>query len=181
MYKRGLTLPESKPTHTASNHRTRSAGRKHLGAHLPAEVTSSVNKCTWRIVNSAPGEEAASKFRKRWYGYRTSDSKHTWSRSGMHTRRKAGEQLKMISASSIGWMSSVPTIAPTWRMISTTTGAPARWWDDQTSLIYAKRVHLSLPKQFRKYQTVYRTASRETVTKWHLTKIMAEWLQVGIE
>jgi len=28
----------------------------------------------------------------------TSDSEHTWRWSGKHTRRKAGEQLEMISA-----------------------------------------------------------------------------------
>jgi len=56
----------------------------------------------------------------------TSDSEHTWRRSGKHTRRRAGEQLVMISALSTGKMSSVPTSAPTWRMISATTGAPER-------------------------------------------------------
>jgi len=59
----------------------------------------------------------------------TSDSEHTWRRSGQYTRRKTGErtkQLDMISAPSTGRMSSVPTSAPTWRMISATTGAPER-------------------------------------------------------
>jgi len=56
----------------------------------------------------------------------TSDSEHTWRRSGMHTRRRAGEQLEMISAPSTGRMSSVPTSAPTWRMISATARAPER-------------------------------------------------------
>ena len=65
MYKRGITILESKPTPTASNHRTGSAGRKHLGAHLPAknrsliivnectleEITSRVNKRMWIRVN----------------------------------------------------------------------------------------------------------------------------------
>jgi hypothetical protein len=44
-YKWGMTVSESKSTPTASNHRTGSAGRKHLGAHLPAENSS------WRRVN----------------------------------------------------------------------------------------------------------------------------------
>jgi hypothetical protein len=56
----------------------------------------------------------------------TSDSEHTWRRSGKHTRRRAGEQLEMISAPSTGRMSSVPTSAPTWRMISATSNAPER-------------------------------------------------------
>ena len=56
----------------------------------------------------------------------TSDSEHTWRRSGKHTRRKAGEQLEMISAPSTGRMSSVPTSAPTRRMISATAKAPKR-------------------------------------------------------
>jgi len=58
----------------------------------------------------------------------TSDSKHTWRRSGQHTRRKTGEcnQQLEISAPSTGLMSSVPTSAPTWRMISATARAPER-------------------------------------------------------
>ena len=56
----------------------------------------------------------------------TSDSKHTCRRSGMHARKKAGEQLEMISAPSTGRMTSVPTSAPTWRMISATIRAPER-------------------------------------------------------
>ena len=59
----------------------------------------------------------------------TSDSKHTWRRSGKHTLSKAGErnqQLEMISAPSTGRMSSVPTSAPTRRMISATANAPER-------------------------------------------------------
>ena len=64
-YKRGMTVPESKSTPTSSNHSTGSAGRKYLGAHLPAEnrswrlvdertleeITSRANKLTWRRVN----------------------------------------------------------------------------------------------------------------------------------
>jgi len=78
-YHRGMTDPELQPTPTAINHCTRSAGRKHLGAHLPAEpcswtlvdeptleeITSRVNKHTGRRVNSAPGDETTSEFRKR--------------------------------------------------------------------------------------------------------------------
>ena len=81
-YNRGMTVPESKPTPTASNHHTRSVGRKHLGAHLPTENRSwrlgnqrtwrRVNQCTWRwndkrtqktttlitrlVITSTPGE-----------------------------------------------------------------------------------------------------------------------------
>jgi len=63
-YTRGMMVPESKSTPTASNHRTGSAGRKHLGVHLPAENRS------WRLVDeiwiprqvtaSTPGEGAES-------------------------------------------------------------------------------------------------------------------------
>jgi len=63
-FKRGMTVLESKSTLTASNHCTGSAGRKHLGAHLPAENRS------WRLVDeiwiprqataSTPGEGAES-------------------------------------------------------------------------------------------------------------------------
>ena len=53
----------------------------------------------------------------------TSDSKNTWGRSGKHTLRKPGEQFEMISAPSTGWMSSVPTSAPTRRRISATVKA----------------------------------------------------------
>jgi hypothetical protein len=58
-----------------------------------------------------------------------SDSKHTSRRSGIHTRRKAGkrnQQMKMISAPSTGRMSSVPTSAPSRRMISATARAQDR-------------------------------------------------------
>jgi len=64
IYKRGMTVPEPKSTLTASNHRTGSAGRKYLGAHLPAENHS------WRLVDeiwipkqataSTPGDGAES-------------------------------------------------------------------------------------------------------------------------
>jgi len=58
----------------------------------------------------------------------TSDNKHSWRRSGKHTRRKARERNQQleISASSTGRMSSVPTSALTWRMISATGSAPER-------------------------------------------------------
>jgi len=58
MYKRGMTVPESKSTPTASNHRTGSAGRKHLGAHLPAENRS------WRLVDECTLEEITSRVNK---------------------------------------------------------------------------------------------------------------------
>jgi len=52
-YKWGMTVPESRPTPTASNHRTGSTGRKHLGAHLSAKNYSwrLVNNRTWSRVN----------------------------------------------------------------------------------------------------------------------------------
>jgi len=52
-YNRGMTVLESKTTPTTSIHRTGSAGRKHIGAHLPAENRrwTLVNKCTGRMVN----------------------------------------------------------------------------------------------------------------------------------
>jgi len=119
----------------------------------------------------------------------TSDSKHTWRRSGKHTRRKPGErdqQLDMISAPSTGRMSSVPTSALTSRMISATARAPERWCEDQASLIYAEWVQLCLPNGSAWGRR--RMASWEivetTTEKWRLsivTKIMAEWLQIGIE
>jgi len=56
----------------------------------------------------------------------TIDSKHTWRRNGMHNRRKAGEQLDMISAPSTGRMLSVPTSAPTRRRIRATARAPEK-------------------------------------------------------
>jgi len=70
------------------------------------------------------GEESTSK--NDGVDTQTSDSEHTWTRSGKHTRRNAGEQLEMISAPSTGRMSSVPTSAPTRRMISATARAPER-------------------------------------------------------
>ena len=74
-----MTLLESKTTPTASNHRTGSAGRKNLLAHLPAEnrnwgwvdectlekITSRVNK---HLENSQP-DETTSEHRKRLRGY----------------------------------------------------------------------------------------------------------------
>jgi len=56
----------------------------------------------------------------------TSYSKHTWRRGRKHTRKKVGEQLEIISASSTERMSSVPISAPTRRMISVTAGATER-------------------------------------------------------
>jgi len=110
MYESGITVPESKPTPTASNYPTGNAWRKHLGVHLPAENRS------WRLVNKQNDDVDTE----------TSDSEHTWRRCGKHTRRKAGEQLEMIGAPSTGRMSSVPTSAPTWRMISGTARSPEK-------------------------------------------------------
>jgi len=58
-YNRGMTVPELNPTPTASNHRTRSAARKHLGAHLPAENRS------WRLVDECTLEEITSSVNKQ--------------------------------------------------------------------------------------------------------------------
>jgi len=69
-YESGMAVPESKTTPTASNHRTRSAGRKHLWAHFPAEnhnwrlvdecaldgINSRVNKHTWKTIHLSTGE-----------------------------------------------------------------------------------------------------------------------------
>jgi hypothetical protein len=76
---------------------------------------------------SVRGEESTSK--NDDVDTQTSDNEHTWRRSGKHTRRKADEhtqQLEMISAPSTGRMASVPTSAPTRRMISATIRAPER-------------------------------------------------------
>ena len=64
-YKWGMTVPESKTTPTVSNHHTGSAERKHLGAHLPTEITSRVNK---HVEKSRP-HETTSELRDRRCGY----------------------------------------------------------------------------------------------------------------
>jgi len=121
-YKRGMTVPESTTTPTASNHHTGSAGRKYLGVHLPAKNRSS------RLVDECTLEEITRRVNKQNNDMHTqiSDSNYTWRRSGKHTRKNAGEQLEMKSAPSTGRMSSVRTGAPTWRMISATTRTPER-------------------------------------------------------
>jgi hypothetical protein len=87
-------------TYKWGDDRTGSAGRKHLGAHLPAEnrrwrlvdectlenITSRVNKRTWRRVNKQNDDVDT----------QTSDSKHTWRRGGKHTRRKPGERTQQL-------------------------------------------------------------------------------------
>jgi hypothetical protein len=83
-----------------------------------AESTS-----TWRTVNQMERQVNSG---NDDVDTQTSDSEHTWRWSGKHTWRKAGEQLEMISAPSTGRMSSVPTSAPTRRMISATARAPER-------------------------------------------------------
>jgi len=60
-YKRGMTVPESKSTPTSSNYSTGSAGRKHLGAHSPAE------NCSWILVNERTLEEITSRVNKRMW------------------------------------------------------------------------------------------------------------------
>ena len=45
----------------------------------------------------------------------------------------------MISAPSTGLMSSAPTSALTWRMISATAGALQRWWEDQPTERHRER------------------------------------------
>jgi len=83
-----------------------------------AESTS-----TWRRVNQMKRQVNSG---NDDVDTQTGDSEHTWRWSGKHTRRKAGEQLEMISAPSTGRMSSVPTSAPTRRMISATARVPER-------------------------------------------------------
>jgi len=57
-YKRGMTETETNLTPTASNHRTGSATRKHLGVYLLAENRS------WRLVNECTLEEIATRVNK---------------------------------------------------------------------------------------------------------------------
>jgi len=85
---------------------------------LLAESTS-----TWRRVNQMKRQVNSE---NDDVDTQTTDSEHTWRRSGKHTWRKAGEELEMISAPSTGRMLSVPTSAPTWRNISVTARALAR-------------------------------------------------------
>jgi len=122
MYKRGMTVPESKTTPTACNHHTRSAERQHLAAHLPAENRSS------RLQDECTLEEITSWVNKQNDDMDTqmSDSNYSWRRNRKHTQRKAGEQLEMISTPSTERMSSVPTSALTRRMISVTARALQR-------------------------------------------------------
>jgi len=58
-----------------------------------------------------------------------SNSELSWRRSGKHTRKKPGvisRTMEMASAQTTGQMSTVPTRAPTGRMISATEVASGR-------------------------------------------------------
>ena len=159
-YTRQMTVPESKATSTTSYHGSRSAERKHFGAYLLAENCSCrlVDKLILEVITaecirvcgeestSAPGGETTSE--NDDLDTQTSDSKHTWRRNGNHTGRKASKQFDVISALSTGQMWSVPTSAPTRRMISATARAPGGWCDDQAGLIYAEWVQLCQLKHF---------------------------------
>ena len=121
-YNKWMTVSESKQPPTGPNRHTGSAGRKQLVAHLPAE------NCRWRLVIEPTLEEiTSSQQANNVIDTHTSDSQHTWRRSGKQSRGIAAEhtqQLEMISVPSKLRMSSVPTSALTWRMISGTARAP---------------------------------------------------------
>jgi len=82
MYKRGMTVLEAKSSPTARNHHIGSAGRKQLGAHLPAQNHS------WRLVNEWALEDITHRVDKctrrrvkkqnNAVDTHTSDSKNTW-------------------------------------------------------------------------------------------------------
>jgi len=80
----------------------------------------------------------------------TCNSKYPWRRRGMNTRRRASESNEQlqISAPSKWLMSSVSTSLPTWWIVGVNSTALERWCNNQASLIYGKKVHLSVPKQF---------------------------------
>jgi hypothetical protein len=59
-YKRGMTVPESKPTPTASNHRTGSAARKHQSALAGRQSQLETWKRSLAESTSTPGEGAES-------------------------------------------------------------------------------------------------------------------------
>jgi len=168
MYKWGKTVPESQTTPTPSNNHSGSAGRKHQGAHLSAEIrswrlvhehtleeiTSRVHKflkCTWRRVNSAPGDEMTCEFRKWRCVYPAKWQQAQQVNSGQHTRSKTGEwnQQLEIGAPSTCQMPSLPRSAPTSRINSATAHAPDGWWvEGQVGVINADWVQLYISKQF---------------------------------
>jgi len=78
-YKWGMTVPQSRSTPTASNHRTGSAGGKHLGAHLPAENRS------WRLLNERTLEEITSSQQAK----QLCEYPHKWQRANLEKERKA--------------------------------------------------------------------------------------------
>jgi len=150
-YKRGMTVPQSQPNASASNHHTGSAGKKHLGTHLPAENRS------WRIVNVRTLEKISSwvnkhvekrqpvhlEMKRQVHSENNeidtdrSDTKPTSRRSRNHTWRKTGKRNQQleICAPSTGRMSRVPTSAPIWRMISATAWATEISSEKQATLI----------------------------------------------
>jgi len=154
-YNWGMTIPDSKTTPAGSDYHIGSAGRKLIGQHWPAEK-SQLEISRWANLgrNHLQSQQASMeksqpmhleiKWQANSENYhmdtKTSDSEHTWRRSGKHTWRKASEQLEMISTPSTGRILSVSTCAPPGRMISATATAPERRWNDQGSLTHAERV-----------------------------------------
>jgi len=171
-YPRGMTVPESKPTPTASNHRTGNTGRKHLGAHLPEEnrswilvnehmleeVTSRVNMCMWRRVNQCNW-----RWNDKWI-----QKTMIWIPRQVTASTLGGgvESIPGGKPASNGkwWVHRAKGWCQVYRQVHRLGG-----WSVQLQEHWKDDEKINLPNGITKDS--HQTASRETVTEWH-----HEWL-----
>jgi len=169
-YKRGMTVPESKSTLTARNHHTGSAGRKHLGAHLPTENHS------WRLVNEHTLEEiTSSQQAKRLCGY-----PDKWQRARLEQERKAYPEESCRAIGDDKCTEHREDVKCTYKCTDleddqcdyTSTGEMMRRSSEldlcgTSAIMSTEAVPNETENDLRTYQIVYRTAPWETVTEWH--------------
>jgi len=211
-YKRRMTVQELTITPTANNHRTGSGRRTHLAAHLPVEnrswglvdkhtleeITSRVNKCTWRRVNSAPEDETTSELGKWQCGYPAK-----WQQANLEEQWTAYPEEKQRGQPAIedkctehradGKCTNKCTDLEDDQCHCKSTGVMMRWSSSldlcrMSARMATEAVPTETENDLRTYQIVSQTASQETVettfVRWWLnipTNIMAACLNIGIE
>ena len=186
-YNRGMTVPESNPSATASNHRTGSSARKHLGAHLPAENRSwrLVDECTLEEITSrvnnhlekSQPDETTSELRDRRCGYPAK-----WQQGHLQKERKAYPEESWRAQPASGdkctehradfkftyKCTDLEDDQWNWKSTGEMTRISSEFDLRRTSAIMStKAVPNETENDLWTYQIVYRMASRATVTEWH--------------
>ena len=164
-YNMGLTVPQSKITLPASNHYSGSAGRKHLGAHLPVqnrsgiivdertieEITSTVNN-TWRRVNQCTwrGNDKQTEKTTMWLPWQVTTNTLRESAEWIPGAQPARDWRWSVHQAQDGCQEHQQLH----RVVEWSVRLQEHWGNDQ-KMIYAERGQWFLWKQFRTRPKMY--------------------------